>query len=393
MREILKRPMTWSQIVSSLTGMALMTLAARALGAADFATFSLLLLAQVTAVGLLRSSLFQPSLVQQRSDPGYRTPLLVGAASCGALGIGLSLLAYMLDTRLEPPVLMMVVGASAVTFAHDWVRHLLIADGAARMVLATDLVRLVAVTVVGVAWFGELSSAGAFVTGMACAGPALLLGLVARPAAGRGSRLRTIRRLSSWQTLEFTVAQFQTTVPLMVVGALSMSETIGAFRLAQTFIGPVNLFSMALGTNLLADSLRLTDRTVWTESQKLARLASAFAALVCVGAVVVAFALGPHLEAVGSVALVGAVLIVGVASVGTSFSGVLMMGLRILRRQRDLAAARVMLVLTVWAAYGAGWLFGAAAGAVSAGYVAAAVASPLAAQLIGTRWKRGVESH
>ena len=88
--------------------------------------------------------------------------------------------------------------------------------------------------------------------GISIGHPALYLRL-RLPRLKTFTSMNTYLRSASLQLADFVIGQFNSTVPLMVLGGLGASTLIGGVRFAQTLLGPLNLVFGASTVNLIAD--------------------------------------------------------------------------------------------------------------------------------------------
>ena len=154
---------------------------------------------------------------------------------------------------------------------------------------------------------------------------------------------------------------------MLLFGAVSGAATIGAFRLGQTFMGPVNLVSAALATNLLAQvtTLRRASevrvvRMADVLGLRIAMIAAA-STLVGLGIVLIPGAF----PALTKTDLVLAVASVGVCACVSGFATPHLVALRVLLHQRFLTICTSLMVLVTWAGFLVGWLLGGSPPALS----------------------------
>lgn len=376
------QPLLLAQVAASLSGALVMVLAAIWMAPAQFVGFSLINLISVTSVGLVRAGLFQPALIQQRSDPAARTSFRQALLAAGAVSL--------VATGVTATVYQLTPGGAALLFAggifpilHDWVRFRAMSVNRRWQVLLADGTRLVLVAATTPLVLGrsgdpvELQA----VLGAVLLVP-LLVGSLRLPRVGPVAPLRSYRRAALLQLTDFAVGQFNTTVPLIVLGGLSSTATIAGVRFAQTVLGPLNLLFSASTANLITDAATDSDLTADRDLvARGSRLASrlgllSVAVIVLLGGSVALTGFG--LRGVPSDALLQGLLLVGAATAGSGWAGIHAILLRLLGRQGTATAGRTALVTASSIGYLVGYLLGGVDLSVTAGFLTAAVASPLA---------------
>lgn len=385
MRAFLRSTLTWSQAVTSLYGVIGTLVAAVYLPPAGFGEFAILALLQSTLIGLLRAGLLQPALIHQRVNPGFRA-----TAPAVAGFIALASPVYLLAGSLAAPNMtfpeaLFLQLATVFSIGHDWLRHRAIADSALTTALSSDVVRLALVPAVAVFAVPGHSGVVGLAAILLCSAPATLVFALRPVRRAAKSPFSEAREVAIWQSAEFGVAQLQTTVPMWIMSVVATSTGLGAFRLAQTWLGPINLFTAALSTNLLADSVHTKQMDVRQRANRMSWMATGVAGSVTLSALVLGMFLAPRMAAVSMLPFAISIVCVGAAAVATGYAGMHMMALRILRQQRLITGVRIKAVCVIWAAYAVGFWFAGAFGALVAGFSATAVVYPALTVLAGRK--------
>jgi O-antigen/teichoic acid export membrane protein len=259
---LLRRPATGAltgQVTSALAGFVLQVAAARALGAAGLATFSLaygaIVLATAVTSGLVGDSL----TVLDRHAPGIRaglhvwTALVAGAAGLAGCVLGLV-------TGVLPAWAGLLLGAATAAFiVEDTLRRLLMAAGRFWSLPAVDGTSLLVAlaTLVVADRTGGLSLSAfvvALLAGQSAAAVVATLSLPRGERPGgpwRGPALREVLAFGSWRAAAQTVRPALLTVlRLLVVGAAG-AAAYGPIEAARVYTAPTLVLVAGLGTFLL----------------------------------------------------------------------------------------------------------------------------------------------
>ena len=357
----LTRPLVLSQAAASAAGAAVVLLGAWHMEPGEFASFSLALLVLNVGTGLVRSGLFQPALIERRTDPYAVVPVRYVAVAAGTVAV----LVGVVDLAVT------VLGAGGATLlgvlsvapvVQDWLRFRCIGQGRNGAVALSDGIRLLLVPAVLLV-AGTAHPLVAFYA-VWCAGYAIAavpLALAARrvPRFSRYSVYGTRARSQAW---EFLVAQLATTVPLLVLGALSVSASVGAFRLSQTLYGPVNVLFAAVALNLLSDAVGETDRpddaALVRRARRLGLLSAGGATALGAVLVLVAATDAVHTSGIERGELVVALAAVGCFAACGGLVGPHLVVMRIFKAQSVVTRARVGMVAVTWCGFVAGYLAG-----------------------------------
>ncbi|MCZ2825175.1 MULTISPECIES: hypothetical protein [unclassified Modestobacter] len=298
---LLRRPATGAlagQVSAALAGLVLQVAAARALGAAGLATFSLaygaIVLATAVCSGLVGDSL----TVLDRNEPGIRAGLRVSAllvsGTAGAVGC-----LFGLVTGVLPAWAGLLLGAATAAFViEDTLRRLLMAAGRFWSLPAVDATSLLVAlgTLVVAARGGDLTLASFVVALLTGQSAAAVVAWVLLPAAerARGPRRRpalgTVFSFGVWRAAAQAIRPALLTVLRLLVVAVAGAAAYGPLEAARVYTAPTLVVVAGLGSFLLpyfvslrpagpAAGLRAADRAA-------AGLAVAVAAigLVAIGA-------------------------------------------------------------------------------------------------------------
>jgi len=314
---------------------------------------------------------------------GYGAGSLAGSAI--ALGVG-------------PWWMVAVLFASGLfPILQDWLRYRAMAVDRRWDVALSDGLRLVFVLVSPVVLLLSRDPAVyQSYLGLSLAIPVLVT-LIRLPRPARFTPLRTYLRPAGLQLADFAIGQFNSTLPLLVLGALGASALIGGVRFAQTLLGPLNLVFAASTTNLIADG---ATRGTYASTEDLIHRGTRLArviGLVAVGGVTVltaAVALtGFELHGVANEELVVGLALVGAATLSSGWAGIHAIVMRLMGYQGIVTAGRAFLVFISLSGFTIGYLLGGVDVSHAAGFLSAAVAAPLAfivpASVLYRRHRRG----
>ncbi len=376
------RPLTLSQVLSSASGALPVIVGAALMEPGQFAVFALLNLVGNMVTGLGQAVLFQPALIHQRHDPRSFVRARAALTLAALVALGMTLVAGPLgvSSRREVAVLAALVVLQPL---YDWLRYRAIGQDRRWLVASAELLRFVLVLATP-AMLLLLDSPGAVqLQGyllLALLLPAVMLAVrTATPVAP--SPWSAYRRAAGWQLTDFVAGQFVLAVPLLVLGASASSGVVAGIRLAQSLLGPLNLVFAASVNNLVADastrSSLATARTLIATGTRLARVICAAAvSVVALVMAVIAFS-GLALRGVDNGDVVLGLAVVGTYTVLSGWSGMQGMVLRVMGHQARVTAGRAVIALVSSVGFAVGYVVGGGAASVTAGFVAAAVASPL----------------
>lgn len=259
---LLRRPATGAlagQVTSALAGFVLQVAAARALGAAGLATFSLaygaIVLATAVSSGLVGDSL----TVLDRREPGVRAGLHVSTAlvsgTAGLVGCVLGLATGVLPAWAG----LLLGGATAAFILEDTLRRLLMAAGRFWSLPAVDLTSLLvalgALLVAARAGGLHLSSfVVALLAGQSAAAVVayLLLPVGERPRGPwRNAALGTVLSFGAWRAAAQAVRPALLTVLRLLVVAVAGAAAYGPLEAARVYTAPTLVLVAGLGSFLL----------------------------------------------------------------------------------------------------------------------------------------------
>lgn len=373
---LLVSPLSISQAASSAAGALLVLFGAWRMAPPQFTTFSLVVLILTVSTGLARSGLFQPVLIEMRTDRYAVVPWSHAVASAGVVVVTV-MVGNILVSDLSVRDVAVLALLSSVPVLHDWLRFRCVGQGSTWAVAGSDGMRLALVPAVLLV----ASSPDAIILSCAvwCGGYALAaipLAVVANrveeptPYSHYGGRARS-------QAYEYLVAQLATTVPMLVLGSIALASSIGAFRLSQSLYGPVNMLVAALALNLLSDAVapgaRPSDSDLVRRSWRLGA-ASCVIAVALGGLLAVVVAQGWfHPEGIEQGELLLALFAVGwFVALGGLISPHLVT-LRVFRAQSSVTRARVGMVILTWLGFGVGYGLGGIEGSLFGGFICGGV--------------------
>ena len=353
---LLRRPATGAvagQVSQAAAALVLQVAAARELGAAGLATFSLvygaIVLVTAVASGLVGDSL----TVLDRTERGTRAALHVWAvavaAGAGVLGTALTLLAGLLV-----PWAAVLLGVAVAAFVlEDVLRRLLMATGrfwSLPVVDGTSLA-LSLLTLVGCALAGPLTLASfvlALLVGQTGAG-IVAWGLAPRgerPAGPwRGPALGRVFEFGIWRAAAQTVRPALLTCLRLLVVTLAGAAAYGPVEAARVYTAPTLIVVTGLGSYLLPHFVAMVERPARELMRTADRAAAGMAAGVTViGAVALALlpVAGPLLTGgefpVPAASVLGWSAYAVASAVLLPYSGVA----TVYRRQRRVLALRLL---------------------------------------------------
>ena len=276
------RPLVLSQVLTSASGAIATIFAAAFMHPDAFTQFALLNLVAITLVGLVRSFLFQPALIQFRHDKDAHTRFALSGSGALVSGVvlGGSAVALGIDTWWLVALLIL---SGLFPILQDWLRYRAMAADRRWDVALADGLRLLFVLASPVLLIATRNPAvyQAYL-GLSLAVPVLVM-LIRLPRPARFTPLRVYIRPAGLQLADFAIGQFNSTLPLLVLGALGASTLIGGVRFAQTLLGPLNLVFAASTTNLIADG---ATRGTYASTEDLIRNGTRLARVIGLVAVV-----------------------------------------------------------------------------------------------------------
>lgn len=382
LRRLATQPLLLAQVASSLAGAAAMFLAAAMLPPTAFTYYTLVSLVSLTITGAVRSGLFQPALIEMRVRKDAFTPFRHAVvAAVGTAVLGTAVIAFF--GALSPLEAALLTLSGFFPVIHDWVRFRAMGLDRRWAVFAADGGRLAAVAVISplTLWLNSDPIVYQVAQGAAYALPALIIfPRLAKVTAF--APLREYRRSAGLQLSDYVIGQFNTTVPLIVLGGLSVSATIGGVRLAQTLLGPLGLVFAASTTNLMVDAATdnklASERALYRSGEKLANGLGLLSIAVIVPLVALVWLTGFGLRGVANPDLRNGLLLVGAAMVSSGWAGIHAIILRLLGLQGTATAGRAVLVAGSAIGYLTGFFVAGVDGSLVGGFLAAAVAAPLA---------------
>ncbi|MCZ2858119.1 hypothetical protein [Blastococcus sp. VKM Ac-2987] len=267
---LLRRPATGAlagQASQAVAGLALQVAAARELGAAGLATFSLVYGAIVLATAVCSGLVGDSLTVLDRHDPGIRAGLHVGALLVSlAAALAGGLLSAVTD--LVPPWAAVVLGLATAAFVvEDTLRRLLMATGrfwSLPLVDGTSLaLALGCLAVLGAT--GELTLTSfvvALLAGQAGAA-AVAWALIPGPERPRGPwrrpALAEVAAFGAWRATAQTIRPAMLTLLRLLVIGMAGAAAYGPLEVARVYTAPTLVLVAGMGSFLLPHfvSLRL----------------------------------------------------------------------------------------------------------------------------------------
>lgn len=376
---LVNRPILVSQIFASVGGAVVMIIGAANMDISSFAIFSLLNLASNTLLGLVRVSVFQPALIAHRRDKNAITPLRYAtvAVLCGV--IGFFLLSFLIG-RADLATTSLVAISVGLPILQEWLRQRCVIEGRRWLTAIGDGARLAAfpalVLMLGV------PSPNLFQAMFH--GSAMLSIVVMLPGLRRlheWTPFRSYSRGALSQALDYAVGTLNSIVPLFILGALGGSAFIGGFRLAQTFLGPLNLLFAASRTTLLADGATKDshrhDHDLIRHGSKLAAQLGLLAAGVVAVIIGGVWLFKVELSGVTNSALLFGLIGVGLVSATSGWSGIHTIIMRMFGKNGIVTAGRTILVIFSWAGFFLGYVLGGVDLSLILGFAVSAVLYPV----------------
>jgi len=302
---VLRRPAAGAvagQVTQAGAALVLQVAAARTLGAAGLATFSLVYGAIVLATAVVSGLVGDSLTVLDRADPGTRAALHVWAVAVATAAgvVGAVLVAV---TGLLPLWAAVLLGCAVTAFVlEDVLRRLLMATGRFWSLPFVDAASLVLalLALVACAAAGRLSLASfviALLVGQAGAGAVawLLAPSAERPTGPwRSPALAQVLDFGFWRAAGQTVRPALLTALRLLVVGVAGAAAYGPIEAARVYTAPTLIVVTGLGSYLLPHFVSIAGRPAAALVRNADRAAGALAAGVAVIAVVL-FALLPLL--------------------------------------------------------------------------------------------------
>jgi hypothetical protein len=375
------QPLLLAQMFSSAAGALGMVMAAAAMPPGRFTTFSLLTLATILCTGAARALLFQPALIETRSNRNAHIHVRVALLGALCASIGFAAAAAVLGVH-KPLWLAILSIANVLPVMTEWLRLRGMALDERWHVARGDAIRLAA-TLPGALvlwWTTEAEVFFLFVT-LTYVTTVVYLAFRLPRVSGHLSPLHFWRPASS-QLADYMLAHAASTIPLLVLGGFGSSMYIGGIRMAQTLLGPINLFGMASTINLLADGATQDSHSkpadLIRHGRRLATNLSLFS-LVFVALLLLALVLTKFsFRGVDNQAMTVGVLLVGVSTLTFGFSWIDAMIMRLLGHHSAATVGRVFVVAVAGVGYMIGYVIGGVDMSLILAFAFTAVANPLA---------------
>ncbi|WP_422757324.1 hypothetical protein [Paenarthrobacter sp. C1] len=333
----------------------------------------------IVSVSLARAILWQPALIRQRTDKLARVPFRYAVTA----SLSASLLvpaAAVFVSHEEVWKLAIVFAANVFSVGFDWARFRCLSIDRRWSVAIADIIRFILVLLVGLIAQTQDGLLFQALLAFSCILPLLFLTI----RMGRidvWTPYGIYKRDALLQGVDYGVSQINTTLPILIIGALSVSGIVGGFRVAQTILGPLNLVFASASSTVIANAAndeRYSSRKLAATGTRLAWRLTAFSSAVVLGVFFVVAYLTPPLSGVNASELAVACVAVGFVAVASSGAGIQGVVLRLLGHNRLVTKARMFVVLSSWIGFIVGYYFGGAAWSLVAGFTLSAAAFPLA---------------
>lgn len=390
------RPLFLSQVCTSASGAIAMIMAAVMMDVDEFTLFTLISLVAVTLVGLVRSFLFQPALIEMRRDKNAFTPFRYAIVGAALAAVILTASALIFGGSGWVGLVALFVGG-IFPILQDWLRFRAMALDRRWDVLLADGIRLALVLAspVLLAIVPEALAYQAYL-GLSLALPVLVVRL-RLPRLRSFTPLKSYLRPATLQLTDFIVGQFTSTIPLLVLGGLGASTLIAGVRFAQTLLGPLNLVFAASTTHLIADGAtrgtHANTGQLIRSGKRLGRMLGAIASLCVLAAVAVVWLTGVELSGIRNEPLLIGLMLVGAATLSSGWAGIHAIVLRLTGHHAAVTVGRTVLVTVTLSSFAGGYAVGSVDASLAAGFLAAAVTSPLVfvipASIVYRRYFRG----
>lgn len=240
------------QVVSSGSNALAILVAAWFLPAADLNIYALLQLTATSLIAFQRSFVSEPSLSltneRIRADVSGRwVALVLAPASVACFGIGFAVFGSALGGLAAASVVLPCV--------QDLLRYRSFGLHHVGRALWSDSIWLLLFVAI-VAFVPQHTALGLFLAWAMPAGIAAFL-LLQRGDVRRNAKLGDVLALGKFQIAEWAIGTATSTVPLFIAEAVVAISSVGAFRLAQTFTGPLNTISSFVSVRFLMGASRM----------------------------------------------------------------------------------------------------------------------------------------
>ena len=339
----------------------------------------------IVSVSFARAMLWQPALIRQRTDKLAKVPLRYAATASFSASLLVPVAAVFVSHE-ETWKLAILYAANVVSVGFDWARFRCLSIDRRWSVAIADMLRFFLVFVVLL--ISQIQDGLLFQASLAfsCVFPLLFL-MFKMGTIDVWTDYRVYRKDALLQGADYGISQINTTLPILIIGALSASGIVGGFRVAQTILGPLNLvFSSASNTVIAnaANDMHYSSGKLAVTGTRLAWRLTAFSSAVVLGVFLIVAYLTPPLSGVNENELAVACVAVGFVAVASSGAGIQGVVLRLLGHNGLVTRARMFVVLASWIGFIVGFYLGGAAWSLVAGFTLSAVAFPLA-YLLPTR--------
>lgn len=382
------QPLTLAQALSSASGAGAMVLAAATMAPAEFTRFSLFTLVASLALGLVGSGLLQPALIHQRTAASSLVPLrYVGLASLVVAVVFLAT-CLLLDVAGALSIIAICV-SSAFPILYEWRRYRAIGLDQRWVVAQCDVIRFVltfaillvpSVTSSSVALQVYLSTATLI---------PILWASTRLPRLTRWESYRSYSHSAGWQLLDFLLGQSLIALPLLFLGGVAKSSSIGGVRLAQSILGPLNLVFSAASTNLVADGATRPElsssRSLISRGTALGRMLGLLSVAVVLSILAAAYLLDLSLNGVTQSSLLLGLVLIGGSLITTGWAGVHAIVLRLLNQQATVTLGRALITVLTVSGFVIGYLVLGVDGSLICGFSTLTIASPVFFLLLAHR--------
>lgn len=374
------QPLLLAQAFYSAASALGMVMAAMAMAPAHFTTFSLLIAATQICTDSARALLFQPALIETRSNKNAHIHLRV--ALLGALCASIGFLIAAVALGIHKPLWLAVLSiANASPMMAEWLRMRAMALDERWTLVRADAIRLVAMPSGAlVLWSTTETEVFTLFVYSTYLTTVLYLALCLPSVPRHLSPLRFWRSASS-QLADVLMAHGVSTAPLLILAGFGSSTYIGGIRMAQTLLGPINLLSWASTMNLLADGATQDSHS---KPADLIRHGRRTAAIICffsfaiVAIVLVALLTsGFSFRGVENKPLTIGVLLVGGVVLTSGFSYIDVIVMRLLGHHTIATFGRAFVVIATCGGYIFGYIAGGVDMSLIVAFCCAAVANPL----------------